>query len=101
MEATARAKDARHLEKIEELRAIARSEHESLEVMVQALERQLHQQKERIDKFIANWQSREDQWRHECQEILTSKDKWEVENQNKKFYTRFLATQIREVVQEA
>ena len=34
LEITARAKDARHLEEIEELRAIARNEHESLETMI-------------------------------------------------------------------
>ena len=41
MESAARAKDARHFEKIEELRAIARNEHESLEMMIQTLEQQL------------------------------------------------------------
>ena len=34
LEATARTKDARHLEEIEELRAIAKNEHESLETMI-------------------------------------------------------------------
>ena len=38
MEGTTRAKDARNLEEIEELRAIAKSEHESLEVMVRTLD---------------------------------------------------------------
>ena len=35
------------------------------------------------------------------QEIWTSRDKWEVENQNRKFYIRFLADRFREVVQKA
>ena len=39
----ARAKDARHLEEIEELRAIARNEHELLETMIRTLEQQLQQ----------------------------------------------------------
>ena len=43
LEATAKTKDARHLKEIEELRAIARNEHESLETMVQTLEQQLQQ----------------------------------------------------------
>ena len=43
LEATAREKDARHLEKIEELRAIAKNEHESLETMIRTLEQQLQQ----------------------------------------------------------
>ena len=81
----ARAKDARHLEEIEELRAIARNEHESLETMIQTLEQQLQQQKDRTDRFIADWQSREDEWKHTCQEIQTFRDQWEVENQNRKF----------------
>ena len=34
LEATARTKDDRHLKEIEELRAIARNEHESLEAMI-------------------------------------------------------------------
>ena len=38
LEATTRAKDARHFEEIEELRAIARNKHESLETMIQTLE---------------------------------------------------------------
>ena len=57
LESATRAKDARHLEEIEELRAIARNEHESLETMVQTLEQQLQQQKDRTDRFLANWQS--------------------------------------------
>ena len=61
MEAAAKAKDARHLEKIKELRAIARNEHESLEMMIRTLEQQLQQQKDRTDKFIADWQIREDE----------------------------------------
>ena len=80
---------------------MARNEHESLETMARTLEQQLQQQKDRIDKFIADWQSREDEWRHTCQEIRTSKDQWEVENQNKKFYIRFLADRIEEATREA
>ena len=57
----ARAKDARHFEEIEELRAIARNEHESLEMMIRTLEQQLQQQKDRSDMFIADWQNREDE----------------------------------------
>ena len=37
MKSTIKTKDARHLKKIEELRAIARNEHESLEIMVRTL----------------------------------------------------------------
>ena len=99
LESTVRAKDVRHLEKTEKLRAIARNEqskHESLKIMVQTLEQQLQQQKDRIDKFIANWQSCEDEWRHTCQEIRTSRDKWEAENQNRKFYIWFFVDQIKE-----
>ena len=54
MEVTARAKDARHLKKIEELRAMARNEHESLETMIQTLQQQLEQQKDRTDRFIVD-----------------------------------------------
>ena len=61
LESAARAKDVRHLEKIEELRAIARNEHESLETMIRTLEQQLQQQKDRIDRFIADWQNRKDE----------------------------------------
>ena len=57
LEAVARAKDARHLEEIEKLRAIARNEHESLETMIRTLEQQLQQQKDRTDRFIADWQN--------------------------------------------
>ena len=74
LEATARAKDARHLKEIEELRAIARNEHEALEAMIRTLEQQLQQQKDRTDRIMADWQVREDEWRHTCQEIRTSKD---------------------------
>ena len=38
LKSTARAKDARHIEEIEELRAIARNDHESLETMIRTLE---------------------------------------------------------------
>ena len=41
LESTAKAKDARHLIEIEELRVIAKNEHESLETMIQTLEQQL------------------------------------------------------------
>ena len=54
LESTARAKDAKHLKKIEELRAIARNEHESLETMIRTLEQQLQQQKDRTDRFIVD-----------------------------------------------
>ena len=73
------------------LRAIARNEHESLETMIRTLEQQLQQQKDRTDRFIADWQNREDEWRHTCQEIQTSRDQWEAENENRKVYIRFLA----------
>ena len=73
LESTAREKDVGHLEEIEELKAIAKNEYESLETMVRTLEQQLQQQKDRIDKFIVDWQSCEDEWRHTCQEIQTSK----------------------------
>ena len=74
MEATARAKDAKHLEEIEELRAIAKNEHESLEAMSRTLEQQLQQQKDRTDRFIADWQIREDEWKRACQKIRISRD---------------------------
>ena len=74
MESTAKAKDARHHAKIEELGAIARNKHKSLETMIRTLEQQLQQQKDRIDRFIVDWQSQKDEWRHTCQEIRTSKD---------------------------
>ena len=48
-------------------------------MMIRTLEQLLQQQKDRIDRFIADWQSREDEWRHTCQEIRTSKDQWEAE----------------------
>ena len=86
MEATVRTKDARHLKEIEELRAIARNEHESLEAMIRTLEQQLQQQKDRTDRFIADWQVCEDEWRHTCQEIRTSRDQWEAENENRRVY---------------
>ena len=101
LEATARTKDARHLKEIEELRAIARNEHESLEAMIRTLEQQLQQQKDRTDRIMADWQVREDEWRHTCQEIRTSRNQWEVENQNRRFYIRFLADQFREAAREA
>ena len=41
LENTTMVKDARHLEEIEEMRAIAKNEHESLETMIQTLEQQL------------------------------------------------------------
>ena len=43
LESATRVKDARHLEEIKELRAIARNEHESLETMIRTLEQQLQQ----------------------------------------------------------
>ena len=39
LESAARARDTRHLEEIEEMRAIAKNEHESLETMIRTLER--------------------------------------------------------------
>ena len=54
LESAARAKDARHLEEIEKLRAIAKNEHESLETMIQTLEQQLQQQTDHIDRFITD-----------------------------------------------
>ena len=69
--------------------------------MIRTLEQQLQQQKDCIDRFIVDWQIREDEWRHACQEIQTSRDQWKTENQNKKFYIRFLADRFREVAQEA
>ena len=101
MEATARAKDARHLKEIEELRAIARNEHESLEAMIRTLEQQLQQQKDRTDRFIADWQNREDEWRHTCQEIQASRDRWEAESENRRVYIQFLADRFREAAHEA
>ena len=101
MESTTRTKDARHLVEIEKLKAIARNEHESLETMIQTLEQQLQQQKDRTDRFIADWQVCEDEWRHTCQEIRTSRDQWEAENENRKVYIRFLADRFREAAQEA
>ena len=100
LESAARAKDARHLEEIEELKAIARNEHESLETMIRTLEQQLQQLKDHTNRFIVDWQNREDEWRHACQEIRTSRDQWETENQNRKFYIRFLADRFRETAQE-
>ena len=41
LESTARTKDARYLVEIEELRAITRNEHESLEMMIWTPEQQL------------------------------------------------------------
>ena len=64
LESTARAKDVGHLEEIEELKAIAKNEYESLETMVRTLEQQLQQQNDRIEKFMVDWQSRDDEWRH-------------------------------------
>ena len=38
LKSAVKVKDARHLEEIKELRAVATNEHESLEMMVQTLE---------------------------------------------------------------
>ena len=76
-------------------------ERDSLQNMVQTLEHQLQQQKDRIDKFMMDWQNREDGWRHKCQEIQRSNDKWETENQCRKKYTQYLAIQMREAAHEA
>ena len=80
---------------------MARNEHESLETMIQTLQQQLEQQKDRTDRFIVDWQIWEDEWRHTCQEIRTSRDQWQAKNQNRKFYIRFLADRFREAAQEA
>ena len=69
--------------------------------MIQTLEQQLQQQKDRTNRFIADWQNQKDEWRHTCQEIRTSRDQWEAENQNRKIYIRFLADRFREAAQEA
>ena len=61
----------------------------------------LFRSKDRIDRFIADWQNQEDEWRHTCQEIRTSRDQWEAENENRKVYIRFLADRFREAAQEA
>ena len=76
-------------------------ERDSLQNMVQTLEHQLQQQKDRTDKFMMDWQNREDGWRHRCQEIQRSSDKWETKNQCKKQYTQYLAVQMREAAHEA
>ena len=60
LESTAREMDVGHLKEIKELRAMARNEHESLKTMIRTLEQQLQQQKNLTDKFIVDWQSRED-----------------------------------------
>ena len=73
----------------------------SLETMIRTLEQQLQQQKDRTDRFIPDWQNQKDEWRHTCQEIRTSRDQWEVENENRKVYIRFLADRCREAAQEA
>ena len=54
--------------------------------MIRTLEQQLQQQKDRTDRFIADWQIRKDEWRHTCQEIRTSRDQWEAKNENRKVY---------------
>ena len=59
------------------------------------------QQKDRTDRFIADWQNRKDEWRHTCQKIRTFRDQWEAENENRKVYIRFLADRFREAAQEA
>ena len=101
LESAARAKDTRQLKEVEELRVISRSEHDSLEAMIRTLEQQLQQQKDRTDRFIADWQIQKDKWRHACQEIRTSRDQWETNNQNRRFYIRFLAYRFREAAQKA
>ena len=65
-----RSNDARHFEEMEKMKAIIRNERgrrlevtkerDSLQNMVQTLEYQLQQQKDRIDKFMADWQNHED-----------------------------------------
>ena len=51
--------------------------------------------------MIADWRNQEDEWRHTCQEIRTSRDQWEAKNENRKVYIRFLADRFRETAQEA
>ena len=69
--------------------------------MIRTLEQQLQQQKDRTDRLMADWQNREDEWRHTCQEIRTSRDQWEAENENRRVYIRFLADRFKEVAHEA
>ena len=76
-------------------------ERDSLQNMVQTIEHQLQQQKDRTDKFMMDWQNHEDGWRHRCQEIQRSSDKWEAKNQCRKIYTQYLAVQMREATHEA
>ena len=67
LESADRAKDARHFEEIEKMKAIIRNEwgrrlevteeKDSLQNMVQTLEHQLQQQKDRTDKFMMDWQN--------------------------------------------
>ena len=85
LESTNKAKDARHFEEIEKMKAIIRNEwgkhlevteeRDSFQNTIQTLEQQLQQQKNRIDKFMADWQSREDGWRHACHEVQRSSNK--------------------------
>ena len=66
LKSAVKVKDARHLEEIKELRAVATNEHESMEMMVQTLEQQLQQQKDRTDKLMVDWPGCDNGWRHEC-----------------------------------
>ena len=76
-------------------------ERDSFQNMVQTLEHQLQQQKDRTDKFMIDWQNREEGWRHRYEEITRSRDQWEHENQCRKQYTQYLAAQMREAAHEA
>ena len=72
MKAIIRNERGRRLEVIEEK--------DSFQNMVQTLEHQLQQQKDRTDRFMMDWQNREERWRHRCEESQRSSDQWENEN---------------------
>ena len=111
LESADRAKDARYFEEMEKMKAIIRNERgrrlevtkerDSFQNMVQTLEHQLQQQKDRTDKFMIDWQNREEGWRQRYEEIKRSRDQWENENQCRKQYTQYLAVQMREAAHEA
>ena len=86
----------RALEEMEKMKAIIRNERgkrlvvteerDLLQNMVQTLEHQLQQQKDRTDRFMEDWQNRENGWKLRCQELKSSSDKWEAKNQCRKQY---------------
>ena len=110
LESADRAKDAKYFEEMEKMKAIVKNERrrrlevteerDSFQNMVQTLEHQLQQQKDRTDKFMMDWQNREDGWKHRCQEIKRSSDKWETKNQCRKQYIQYLAVQMRGAAHE-